>query len=98
MLVLYDAARCPYCARVRIVLAEKGVSVEAVAIDLDDRPGWIYELKWDGYRAIADVGGRGVRLYSRNHKSFEERFAPIVESLRGLGRRYACRPRTRRIE
>jgi RNA polymerase-associated protein len=43
VLVLYDAARCPYCARVRIVLAEKGVSVETVAIDLADRPGWIYE-------------------------------------------------------
>ncbi|HTK78032.1 MAG TPA: non-homologous end-joining DNA ligase, partial [Gemmataceae bacterium] len=52
-----------------------------------DRAGWIYELKWDGYRAIAEVGGRGVRLYSRNHKSFEQRFAPIVESLRGLGHR-----------
>ena len=25
MITLYDAARCPYCARVRIVLAEKGV-------------------------------------------------------------------------
>jgi glutathione S-transferase len=43
VLVLYDAARCPYCARVRIVLAEKGVEVETVAIDLDDRPAWIYE-------------------------------------------------------
>src|SRR5208283_1583331 len=26
-----------------------------------------------------------VRLYSRNHKSFDERFAPIVKSLRELG-------------
>ena len=43
MLRLYDAARCPYCARVRIVLAEKGVPVETVAIDLADRPEWIYE-------------------------------------------------------
>ena len=43
MLVLYDAARCPYCARVRIALAEKGVDYEPVPIDLDDRPGWIYE-------------------------------------------------------
>ena len=42
-LVLYDAARCPYCARVRIVLAEKAVEHEPVAIDLSDRPDWIYE-------------------------------------------------------
>jgi RNA polymerase-associated protein len=40
---LYDAERCPYCARVRIVLAEKGVEHEVVAIDLSDRPAWLYE-------------------------------------------------------
>ena len=42
-LTLYDAARCPYCARVRIVLHEKGVEWETVEIDLTDRPAWIYE-------------------------------------------------------
>jgi glutathione S-transferase len=43
VLTLYDADRCPYCARVRIVLAEKGVPYETVVVDLDDRPAWIYE-------------------------------------------------------
>lgn len=43
MLTLYDADRCPYCARVRIVLAEKQVEFETVQVDLDDRPAWIYE-------------------------------------------------------
>jgi len=43
VLTLYDAARCPYCARARIILAEKGVEYETVEIDLDDRPAWIYE-------------------------------------------------------
>ena len=43
MITLYDAGRCPYCARVRIVLAEKGVEFETVEVDLDDRPAWIYE-------------------------------------------------------
>jgi glutathione S-transferase len=43
VITLYDADRCPYCARVRIVLAEKGVEYETVEIDLDDRPTWIYE-------------------------------------------------------
>jgi pyrimidodiazepine synthase len=42
-IALYDADRCPYCARIRIVLAEKGVPYETVPVDLDDRPGWIYE-------------------------------------------------------
>ena len=43
MITLYDADRCPYCARVRIVLAEKGIGYETVVVDLDDRPAWIYE-------------------------------------------------------
>src|SRR5438093_5427975 len=43
MITLYDADRCPYCARVRIVLAEKGLEYETVVVDLDDRPAWIYE-------------------------------------------------------
>ena len=43
MITLYDADRCPYCARVRIVLAEKSIESETFVIDLDDRPAWIYE-------------------------------------------------------
>jgi stringent starvation protein A len=43
VLTLYDADRCPYCARVRIVLAEKGLDYETVVVDLDDRPAWIYD-------------------------------------------------------
>jgi glutathione S-transferase len=40
---LYTADRCPYAARVRIVLADKVLSYDAVEIDLDDRPAWLYE-------------------------------------------------------
>jgi glutathione S-transferase len=43
VITLYDADRCPYCARVRIALAEKRIEYETVEIDLDDRPAWIYE-------------------------------------------------------
>ena len=49
-----------------------------------DRDGWLFEPKWDGYRAVAEVSRGGVRLYSRNHVGFEHRFAPVVESLRRL--------------
>jgi glutathione S-transferase len=43
VITLYNAARCPYVARVRIVLAEKGLEYETVEIDLSDRPVWYYE-------------------------------------------------------
>jgi glutathione S-transferase len=48
MLTLYDAARCPYCARTRIALAEKGIAYETLEIDLTDRPQWLYEKNATG--------------------------------------------------
>ena len=48
MLTLYDAARCPYCARARIMLAEKQIEFETTEIDLTDRPAWIYEKNSTG--------------------------------------------------
>jgi stringent starvation protein A len=57
MLTLYDAARCPYCARARIVLAEKGVEYEAIEIDLDDRPAWIYEKNVTGRVPVVEEDG-----------------------------------------
>lgn len=53
---LYDAARCPYCARVRIALAEKGLEYEPIEIDLSDRPAWIYELNASGKVPVLDDG------------------------------------------
>ena len=50
-----------------------------------DRDGWIFEVKWDGYRAIAEVGREQVRFYSRNGLSMAERFPSIVKSLHQLG-------------
>ena len=43
MITLYDADRCPYCARVRIALADKDIEYETVVVDLADRPAWIYD-------------------------------------------------------
>jgi len=56
VITLYDADRCPYCARVRIVLAEKGVEYETVEIDLDDRPAWIYEKNPLGKVPVLEEG------------------------------------------
>jgi glutathione S-transferase len=56
MITLYDADRCPYCARVRIVLAEKGVPYETVAIDLSDRPAWLYEKNPLGKVPVLEEG------------------------------------------
>ena len=56
MITLYDADRCPYCARARIVLAEKDVEYEAVVVNLDDRPAWIYEKNATGKVPVLEEG------------------------------------------
>jgi glutathione S-transferase len=53
---LYDAPGCPYCARVRIVLAEKGLEYETIEIDLRARPSWIYNLNPSGKVPVLDDG------------------------------------------
>ncbi|RZK19497.1 MAG: DNA ligase D [Pedobacter sp.] len=37
-----------------------------------DEPGWIYEIKWDGYRAIAYLNKNETRIYSRNNLEFAQ--------------------------
>ena len=53
---------------------------------LVDKPfeedGWTYEIKWDGYRAVALVHKGTVQLISRNNKSFNEKFYPVVTALK----------------
>jgi bifunctional non-homologous end joining protein LigD len=50
-----------------------------------DHPDWIFEVKWDGYRAVAEIREGVVSLYSRNRISLDEKFSPIADSLQKLG-------------
>lgn len=52
---------------------------------LPDPPGWAYEPKWDGYRALA-WGGRGgsTRLDSRNRRPLLRYFPELTQSLEQL--------------
>ena len=49
-----------------------------------DDPDWIFEIKQDGYRALAQLQGGAVLLYSRNNKPFNRQFASVVRSLESL--------------
>jgi bifunctional non-homologous end joining protein LigD len=47
-----------------------------------DHRDWIFEVKWDGYRAVAEIRDDGVSLYSRNGISFNKKFPPVVDAMR----------------
>jgi bifunctional non-homologous end joining protein LigD len=46
-----------------------------------DDSNWQYEVKWDGYRALAFINKGKVELLSRNNKSFDDKFYPIHKIL-----------------
>jgi len=45
---------------------------------------WIHEIKYDGYRMLASVSGKSVRLYTRNGLDWTGRFQPIADALAAL--------------
>lgn len=45
---------------------------------------WTYEIKWDGYRAIAFKTGGKVHLRSRNDNDFALRYPGVTQALAGL--------------
>ena len=50
-----------------------------------DHPEWLFEVKWDGYRAMAEIQAGKVSLYTRNRISLNKRFSPITEALEQCG-------------
>jgi glutathione S-transferase len=75
VLTLIDAERCPYVGRVRIVLAEKRIPYESVWIDLDDKPGWLYEKNPAGrVPVLEEDGGLVLPVSAVIMEYLEERF------------------------
>jgi glutathione S-transferase len=81
-IVLYSAERCPYAARARICLAEKGVDHEVVEIDLSDRPDWLYEKNPAGRVPVLEEDGRTLPESAVIMEYLEERYPepPLLPS------------------
>jgi ATP-dependent DNA ligase len=45
---------------------------------------WLYEMKFDGYRALAFKAGKEVRLISRNRTNFDNDYPPLIDALKLL--------------
>ncbi|SEA92010.1 bifunctional non-homologous end joining protein LigD [Chitinophaga terrae (ex Kim and Jung 2007)] len=76
--LLKKAGKQPFYTRVAPALA-------TLVDSAFDEEGWLYEVKWDGYRAIAFMNKKTVELKSRNDKSFNEKFYPVYQALKDWG-------------
>lgn len=52
--------------------------------DLPNGREWLYEIKWDGWRAVAIKSGGDVRVWSRNHKDLTEAFPSVTEAVASI--------------
>jgi len=75
---LSDAPKAPFPKTVSPMLA-------TLVDEPVDGPGWLYEIKWDGYRAIALCNKNKLELISRNNKSFNEKFYAVYDAVKALG-------------
>jgi bifunctional non-homologous end joining protein LigD len=59
--------------------------MECLAVTkLPDGPGWVYEIKLDGYRALAINANGKLSLYSRRRKSLNRQYRQVFDALRDL--------------
>src|ERR1700732_2105838 len=56
----------------------------AAVSNLPEGPDWTYEIKLDGYRALAVRFGADITLFSRRRKSLNRQFPYIVDALADL--------------
>jgi len=64
---------------------ESGARYRPMLATLEREPpsgsGWLFEVKWDGYRALAYVHGGETELRSRNDKDLTQRFAHVAREI-----------------
>ena len=56
--------------------------MKALPVDKLPEGDWLFEIKHDGYRALAFKDGKDVRLVSRNKKAFD--YPQLIDALRKL--------------
>ncbi|MEO8853780.1 MAG: non-homologous end-joining DNA ligase, partial [Ginsengibacter sp.] len=61
----------------------KPMLAKEISASFDDKD-WLFEIKWDGYRAIAEKHGKDILMYSRNGLSFKNTYPVVVDQLKNI--------------
>jgi RNA polymerase-associated protein len=61
VMTLFSDPKCPYCHRVRMVLAEKKINIDIVDVETDDLPEQVLEA--NPYGSVPTLVDRDLRLY-----------------------------------
>lgn len=63
-------------------------TIKPMLSTLVDKPfndaAWLFELKWDGYRAISHLKKEKIDIYSRSLQKFNQKYPEIAQALREL--------------
>lgn len=96
VMTLFSDSSCPYCHRVRIVLAEKGIMVDIVDVDEKDLPDEV--MDFNPYANVPTLVDRELRLYESRiiMEYLDERFPhpplmPVDPVARASARLFAYR-------
>ncbi|MEO5843431.1 MAG: DNA ligase D [Caldimonas sp.] len=65
--------------------ADFGPQLATLVTEAPSDAGWIYEIKFDGYRIVARIDGGDVRLFTRRGNDWSSRMPGLVEAVRSLG-------------
>jgi bifunctional non-homologous end joining protein LigD len=63
----------------------RDVQLATLADHVPAGPGWLHEVKYDGYRALIAVSEGEARAYTRHGLDWSDRFAPIIAAFAELG-------------
>ncbi|MET0437812.1 MAG: DNA ligase D [Devosia sp.] len=64
--------------------AFRAVQLATLVESVPEGDGWLFEMKYDGYRCLAAINGEDLRLYTRNGLDWTEQFGALVEPLQQL--------------
>ena len=77
-------SRLPNATKAELLAKLPGAQIPESTTTPPTGDQWLHEVKMDGYRMMARIDGRDIRLVSRNGVNWTDKFADVLPSLKSL--------------